>query len=621
MRWLISEFRFRWVFCQFEVLRRCLPARIRQALGELPESLDGTYERILQQIDKTNWKFSRRLFQCVAVAPRPLRVEELAEFLAFDFNAGPIPIFRADWRPEDPINAVLSTCPNFLSIVKVEESAFIQFSHFSVKEFLTSNRLAKTRNIISRYHISMNPAHTIVAQACLGILLHLDEKVTNDNLKNFHLAEYAAKNWVDHARFDNMSSKTQDGMKRLFDPRRPHLTILVWIYDPEIPWWTRSERPSQPRGTCLHYAALSGLPGLVKFLITEFSPDPNARSFFDDVTPLHLASRDGHLEVTRVLLEHGTDVNARDISKWTPLRHALDEGHVEVARVLVENGGDVGAQGMDDWMPLHWASRHGQAELVEVLLEHGADMDAEDIHGWTPWRRALDEGHVEVVQVLARHSLAVSSQRKSKSKSNDTPLHRASGGGHVEFARSLLKYGADASALDKKKSTPLHLASRGGHVDVVLVLLEHGADASVQDKNKSTPLHLASRSGHVDVVLVLLEHGVDVNARDMSKRTPLRYASDGGHVEIARVLQKNGADVTQNVDDWMTLHSASRQGQANFDQVLLEHGADMGAEDIYGWTPLTRKTHVIAQWADELYQFVLQRAFLSLLLPLRRLRS
>jgi len=78
--------RFRWIFCQLEFLRRCLPARIRQALGELPESLDGTYERILQDIDEANWKFSHRIFQCVSVTSRPLRVEELAEFLAFDFH-------------------------------------------------------------------------------------------------------------------------------------------------------------------------------------------------------------------------------------------------------------------------------------------------------------------------------------------------------------------------------------------------------------------------------------------------------------------------------------------------------------------------------------------------------
>ena len=378
MRSLISEFRFRWAFCQFEVLRRCLPARIRQALEELPESLDGTYERILRDIDNANWKFARRLLQCVAVASRPLRVEELAEFLAYDFDAEPTPAFRADWRPEDPTSAVFSTCPNFFSIAKVEGSTFIQFSHFSIKEFLMSNRLTKTEDVISRYHVSMNPAHTIMARACLGILLHLDEEVTNDSLKSFPLAEYAAKNWVDHARFDNGSTNTQGAIKRLFDPRRPHLRILVWIYDPEIPWWTRSERLSQPRGTCLHYATLSGLPDLVRFLVTEFKLNLNARGFFDDVTPLHLASRNGHVEVAQVLLEHGADVDARDISKWTPLRHALDKGHVEAARVLIENGGDVGAQGMDEWMPLHWASRHGQAKLVQVLLEHGAIMDAKD---------------------------------------------------------------------------------------------------------------------------------------------------------------------------------------------------------------------------------------------------
>ena len=487
-------------------------------MGELPKSLDGTYERILQDINEETWKFALRLFQCVAVASRPLRIAELAEFLAFDFDAGPTPTFLAGWRPEDPIGAVLSTCSSLLAVVNDKDVTFIQFSHFSVKEFLTSTRLAGASDHISRFHVSMTPAHTIVAQACLGILLHFDEEITNNSLKSFPLAEYAAKSWVDHARFDNVSENTQAAVKRLFDPRRPHLRILVWIYDPEIPWWIRSEQLSQPRGTCLHYATLSGLPDLVKFLVTEFSPDLNARGFFDDVTPLHLASRDGNVEVARVLLKHGADVNARDISKWTPLRHALDKGHVEVARVLIEKGADVGAQGVDDWMPLHWASRHGQAELAQVLLEHGADQDAKDIHGWTPWRRALDEGHVEVVRVLSQHNPAVSLQSKSKS----TLLHEASRGGDVGFARTLLKFDADANA---------------------------------QDKNKLTPLHFASQHGHVEVSRVLLLHGADVDARDISRWTPLRHAFDKGHVGVARVLIVNGANTgTQDVDDWVPLH-------------------------------------------------------------------
>jgi ankyrin repeat protein len=618
VRPLISESRFRWAFCQLEVLRRCLPARIRQALEELPESLDGTYERILRAIDKVNWKFARRLFQCVAAASRPLRVEELADFLAFDFNAEPTPAFRADWRPEDPISAVLSTCPNFLSIVKVEDSAFIQFSHFSIKEFLTSNRLADTEDIISRFHVSMNPAHTIMAQACLGILLHLDENVTSDSLKSFPLVEYAAKSWVDHARFDNVSTNTLNGIKRLFDPRRPHLKILVWIYDPEISWWIRSERLSQPRGTCLHYASLSGFPEgpeLINFLVTEFSPDLNARGFFDDVTPLHLASRDGHVEVARLLLEHGADVDSRDISKWTPLRHALDKRHVEVARVLIEKGADVGAQGVDEWMPLHWASRHGKAELVQVLLEHGAITDAKDVYGWTPWRRALDEGHVQVAQVLSRHSFVAGSQSMSKSPL----LHEASRGGYVKFARALLKDGADPSAQDENKSTPLHLASQccraefpraSGckQLEVIRVLLEHGADARAQDKNKSTPLHLASRCGHAEVVLMLLEHdadarfqdedkseatrvflkhGVVASAKDMNKSTPLHLASRWGHVKVACALLKYSADASaQDAKSLTPLHWASAAGHRRIALVLLGHGADANARDEKNSTPL-----------------------------------
>jgi hypothetical protein len=149
-----------------------IPARIRHALAELPETLDETYQRTLREIKKAEWEIAHRLFQIVAVARRPLRVKELAELLAFDFEAAPIPKFREDWRLEDPVKAVLSRCSSLLAIV---DGNIIQFSHFSVQEFLTSARLAEASDILSRrYHISMTPAHTLMAQSCLGILLHLD---------------------------------------------------------------------------------------------------------------------------------------------------------------------------------------------------------------------------------------------------------------------------------------------------------------------------------------------------------------------------------------------------------------------------------------------------------------
>jgi hypothetical protein len=221
------------VYCQEVYLRGCHPGCIRQALAELPETLDETYRRTLREINNADWEFAHRLFQCVAVASRPLSVKELAEFLAFDFKAGQIPKFQEDWRSDDPMDAVLSTCSSLLSVVDVENLPVIQFCHFSVKEFLVSTRLAETSdNLSRRYHISLTSAHTVVAQACLGILLHLDASITEDSLQEFPLSEYAAEHWVGHARFENISANVEEGMKRLFDPSKPHLGIWLWIYDP-----------------------------------------------------------------------------------------------------------------------------------------------------------------------------------------------------------------------------------------------------------------------------------------------------------------------------------------------------------------------------------------------------
>jgi hypothetical protein len=190
----------------------------------------------------------------------------------------------------------------------------VQFAHFSVKEYLTSARLAEAKDTISRFHVSMTAAHTIVAQACLGVLLHLDENVTKDSLENFPLAEYAAEHWVGHARFENVSSNVEDGMKRLFDPSRSHFLSGPGYTIQKIPSVDirRSKRPKKARATPLHYAAFCGMHDVVKFLIVEHSQDVNARGFRGKETPLHVASRRGHADVAQLLLEHGADANAQD---------------------------------------------------------------------------------------------------------------------------------------------------------------------------------------------------------------------------------------------------------------------------------------------------------------------
>src|SRR6266566_1851870 len=55
-------YRFRWVYCQLDNLRRCMPSSIRKALNELPTTLDDTYERILLDIPKQKRPHARRLF-------------------------------------------------------------------------------------------------------------------------------------------------------------------------------------------------------------------------------------------------------------------------------------------------------------------------------------------------------------------------------------------------------------------------------------------------------------------------------------------------------------------------------------------------------------------------------
>src|SRR6266404_2845816 len=174
--------RFRWVVCQFDRLRRNFPSSIRRVLADLPESLDKTYEQALLGIDKEKRIYAQCLFQCLSVSIRPLRVEELAEILAVELDSTAVPSFNEDLRPPDAEEAVLSACSSLIAIVDREGGQIVQFSHFSVKEYLTSDR---PENTFHFYHILPEPAHVLLAHVGLSVLLRLDDKIDKNAIDHF----------------------------------------------------------------------------------------------------------------------------------------------------------------------------------------------------------------------------------------------------------------------------------------------------------------------------------------------------------------------------------------------------------------------------------------------------
>jgi ankyrin repeat protein len=467
------------VFCQLETLRHCFPPNLREFLNELPESLDETYERILKGINKAQKEDARRLLQCLTVAARPLRVEELAELLAFDFQAtrdGGIPALREDWRWNDQEQAVLSTCSSLITIVRDGDSRVVQFSHFSVKEYLTSRRLASSRGDVSRFYVDLNAAHTILAQACLGTLLRLDEHTSNDGSKRFPLVEYAAQHWMQHARFEDVSLQVQDGMDDLFDGSKPYFAAWLRVHDIDERWNNFSSISGHSVGSPLYYAAFCGLHDLADRLIMKHPEQVNALGGFV-LAPLPAALSKKHFRVANLLWKHGAVVDIRGKDEWTPLHVTGHEGSVDTMRWLLHHGANASAQSHTRRTPLHHAAYVLKLEAVRVLLEHEPDINLQDTYGDTPLH-----------DVLAKFS-------------------RSQEGQTVEIARQLLEHGADPNIRLHGGSTPLHGASSRGSLEIARLLLSYGAKIDEKDKEGKTPLDVASSRKQDEIVKLLLEQG------------------------------------------------------------------------------------------------------------------
>ncbi len=625
---------------------------MRGILEKLPRTLDETYERVLKEINEHNREHARRLLHCLAVAVRPLRVEELAETLAFDFDGaqGGIPEFHAGWQRKDKEQAVLFTCSSLITVVDGynaddadddddnvnDDCRVVQFSHFSVKEFLMSNRLASSTGDVSRYHILPGSAHTILAQACLGILLHLDNPDHTRNVNDFPLAKYAAQHWVAHAQFEDVASRVKDGMESLFDLDKQHFTAWVDICNiDDVVLWRGLMLPIP---TPLYYSALCGFHDLAEHLLIKdpqhvrtvggkfdspllaalygrhirvaelllkYGGNVNARGTYGQ-TPLFILSsdetcddddNDDVLVVAQFLLERGADVNLTDEFHQTPLLRAIRQLRYDLARLLIQHGADVKVEDDEGQSPLHllirWGDFHaGEVPFAQLLLERGADVNATDKNHETPLLRAMRQGDSSMTQFLLQNG----ADDKVEDNEGKAPLHVLSASFHPmpKFVRLLLERGADVNAKDKNDATPLLLAIRGGNEAIVRILIEHGADDKVVTNDGKTPLHMMSEGRHFmpEIAQLLLEHGADVNAKDKNHATPLFLAIPRSYLsEMVRFLLHHGADdKVENNEGKTPLHTLSeceyyKPYHLSLAQVLLERGADVNAKDKNNATP------------------------------------
>jgi hypothetical protein len=364
---------------------------------------------------------AHRLLQCLTVAIRPLRVEDLAEILAFDFDGaeGATPKL-SDWRREDRQQSVLSMCSGLVTLVADGDSRVIQFSHFSVKEFLSSNRLAASKRDTSHFHIKPEDAHTTFAQACLGILLQLDGTLNSSHVEDiFPLVKYASQHWVGHAQFGLVSSRIQDGMRRLFDSTKPHFSAWLQLHDIDEPWDNFGTYETTEPGSPLYYASLCGFHDLVAHIIATHPEQVNVRGG-RNYSPLAAALHKRHFDVAELLCQHGAGVDVTGFTNQTPLQAASVQGHIDVARWLLDHGAD----DQDNLStPIISGATNEDLEVGERLLPSSVRIDATTYASYTPFNASIENLTEEAGGLLIWHDYPSDNPSREIASSPLTPRY------------------------------------------------------------------------------------------------------------------------------------------------------------------------------------------------------
>jgi serine/threonine-protein phosphatase 6 regulatory ankyrin repeat subunit A len=340
----------------------------------------------------------------------------------------------------------------------------------------------------------------------------------------------------------------------------------------------------------------------------------------DGQTALHLAAmQDEYL--TRTVLEHGFDINVRNLDGETPLMCAVNVDNTETVILLLKNHADVNVVDDKQQTCLHLAaSKDKSGSVTQLLLRRNADTELVDAIGLTPLLVAAFNGNDVVTRKLLQHG----AKQEGAEPSGFTALHYAAmQANHAFMSRLLDAQGPDFEAFYEPSiynipTQPTRDTIFKRRALIVRMLLEHGADIHVCRKG-FTPLQIAAVTAQelivnallekgasaqqatvicaywglsTDTVRLLLERGADVEATDMRWNKPaLIWHAEVGSPATVEVLLRHGANVHhQDVQGSSALHYASANARTKSVQLLLQSGANPNLQDNEGKTPLTRLT-------------------------------